>query len=66
VVRVTLMSFPDAREETDMDKMRLEKKGLKMLLAKCWMMYDAAWFYRCIQERGIEKMNRVNRSPCRS
>jgi hypothetical protein len=60
------MPFPDVTKEMDMDKMQLEKKELKKLLTKCWMMYDSTWFYHCLQERGIEKMNRVNRSLCRN
>ena len=45
-----------------MDKIPLGKKVLKELLNKCWMTHDAMWFYDCLQERGIEKTNKVNRA----
>jgi hypothetical protein len=63
---MNFMPLPDTSKETDMAKMQLEKKELKELLTKCWMTQDAMWFHHCMQGCGIEKMNRSNRSTCRS
>lgn len=63
---MTLITFPDAMKEADMDKTALEKKELKELLTKCWMTHDGMWFYHCLQECGIEKTNKVNLAAVKS
>ncbi|MEW6261823.1 MAG: DUF6125 family protein [Thermodesulfobacteriota bacterium] len=38
------------------------RKDLIVLLNKCWMTHDGMWFYSCLQEFGIEKANKLNKS----
>ena len=44
----------------------LSKNQLKEILSKNWMTHDAMWFYHCLRECGIEKMNRINRAAVRA
>ncbi|MEJ2716865.1 MAG: DUF6125 family protein [Deltaproteobacteria bacterium] len=44
----------------------LERDELKELLSKCWLTHDGMWFYHCMQECGIEKVNKVNSAAARS
>ncbi len=43
-----------------------EKKELVELLNKCWMTHDAMWFFCCLQEFGIQKANKMNKTAIRS
>ena len=44
----------------------LEKDELKEILIKNWMTHDAMWFYHCLQECGIERTNKINKSAVRA
>ena len=45
---------------------KLSKNEIKELLIKGWMTHDAMWFFHAMQECGIEKANRINRSAVRT
>jgi len=45
---------------------KLDKKGLKDLLSKCWLSHDGIWFYHCIQEFGVKKANMMNKTAIKS
>jgi len=41
-------------------------KKIVELLNKNWMTHDGMWFYRCLQEFGIEKTNQLNKAAIAS
>ena len=44
----------------------LDFEEVKEILIKNWMSHDGMWFYHCVQECGIDKTNKINRSAVRS
>jgi hypothetical protein len=42
------------------------KKELKELLIKCWMIHDGMWFYYSLKGCGIEKTNKINKAAIKS
>ncbi|MBI4620006.1 MAG: hypothetical protein HY739_07575 [Desulfobacterales bacterium] len=44
----------------------LEKKELKELLHRSWIIHDGMWFHHCLEECGIEKTNKLNKAAMRS
>lgn len=44
----------------------IEKHDLRELLCKGWMTHDAMWLYHCLQECGMERTNRINKSAVES
>jgi len=45
---------------------KIKREELVDLLNRCWMTHDGMWFYHCLQEFGIEKANKLNKSAIRS
>ena len=45
---------------------RIDKRGLRDLMSRCWMTHDAMWFLHSAREIGIEKTNRINKAAVRS
>jgi hypothetical protein len=41
---------------------KLSKKEIIELLGKCWMTHEAMWFYHCVSNFGIKKVNEINRA----
>ncbi len=43
-----------------------KEREIVNLLNKCWMTHDGMWFFHCLQEFGIDKTNKLNKSAIKS
>ena len=44
----------------------LDNKEIKELLIKSWMTHDGMWFFHSLNEIGIEKTNKINKTASKS
>ena len=44
----------------------IDKAELKELLIKNWMTHDAMWLYHCVNECGVDTMNKINQAAVKS
>ncbi|MCX5848601.1 MAG: DUF6125 family protein [Deltaproteobacteria bacterium] len=45
---------------------KIDKAELKELLIKNWMTHDAMWLYHCVNECGVDTMNKINQAAVKS
>ena len=48
------------------DHVHIPQNDVINLLNKCWMTHDGMWFFHCLQEIGIQKTNKLNKSAIKS